>query len=229
MLEQKLQLTQRDEERLTKWMKLYGPQETGYACLYRAEDIDLVRKFVTKEKFYLDLEETKLTDEFIHQIERKLNDHHDAGFEIDGKKVEFLDCSKALDLPTIQGLHLLCRHCIVAISLPRYMGVGNDTREARVYQQQLFNEFGTRADMNNAPEGSITRVNQSLKWIGIFPASFPTVTVVEMGVFNVLSGYTTGTLFNRIVFTQFPIAHTAGGTAFTVATLINFLPQTKYE
>lgn len=212
---------------MTEWMKKFGPEDISYCCSWRPEDINALRLFVAVEKAYLDMDNTRLALHFVEQCERRLNDHK-AELVIPGFKIPIIECSKAVDLPSIQGLSYFCKGMMTTFTKPRWMGVGNDPREARAYHSKLYGELGTRADMNNAPEGSITRVNQSLKFIGIFPASFPTITVVEAAVYNVLSGYTSGTQFNRIVFVDFPIAHTSGALPFTVSIMENFAPVTQW-
>src|SRR5215510_10191667 len=119
-------------------MKEYGPQEVGYVCLWNPEDIEIVRGYVRKEAELLKVEDQTMHLEFINQIERALNDHKDAGISINNKKAEILAASKGLDIPTIQGLNFAARGVITVASRFRYMGAGDDPREARAYHQKLF-------------------------------------------------------------------------------------------
>jgi hypothetical protein len=227
---QQLEQQQKEEDRLTNIIKEYGPQELGYACLWRAEDIGIVTDYIAREAQLLEVEDQTMHLEFINQIERALNDHKGAGLTFRNKKAEILGAAKVKDLPTIQGLSYTARGVIQLLNKWKYMGAGNDPREARAYQQQLFGELGTRADMEIVAQGSITRVTapaDALKFIGIFPASFPTITVREAAVFNTLSG-TSGTMLERISFPDLAIAHTVSGTAFTVSILVNFLMVTRW-
>ena len=56
----------------------------------------------------------------------------------------------------------------------KYHGVGSSTIEPRAYQQKLYGEMEPRVDMTVAGTGLITRINQSIRTVGIFPSSFPT-------------------------------------------------------
>jgi hypothetical protein len=205
-------------DKQTEIMKQKGPQEITYASLFEAKDIPLIQKFMKLKT----RENPPQVIEFFDKCEQKWNDHNPT---ING--VEFLQVSRADDIPTIQGLAYSNKIVITGGVLWRYMGVGSDSREARCYQQRLYAETEPRADMTQAPQGSMTRVNQSMRFIGIFPASFPTITVRESGVFNVVTAYT-GTQLNRNMFSSTPITHTVGISGFTIGSLINFIPVTTW-
>jgi hypothetical protein len=152
--------------------------------------------------------------------------------EIDSQTLEIREIAKTKDIPTVQGLQWCCiRIMNPAFVIWRYHGVGNSTIEPRAYQQRLYGETEPRADMTIVAQGSATRVNQSLRFIGIFPASFPTITVRESAVFTNNTAYT-GIMLNRQVFTGgsagVPITHTVSVAPFTVATDINFASVTTW-
>lgn len=211
----------------TELMLKYGPKDICYAALYDAKDIIHIQKLSKQIHAADEQGKERLTKYFFDQLEKRWNDH-DTTLEIGNEKVKFLQVSKAGDIVTIQGLQFCCRMVITSGLAPwRYHGVGNSTLEARAYQQKLFTETEPRADMTIVAQGSIARVNQSMRFIGIFPASFPTITVRESGVFNINTAYT-GTMLNRQMFSSTPITHVVSGTAFTVATLINFTSVTTY-
>jgi hypothetical protein len=211
-------------DKQTEIMKKYGPHDTAYASLFLAEDLQLVQKFFSKIDTQINPPQII---EYFNKCEQKWNDHNPI-LKVGNKQVQFLQVAKADDIVTIQGLCFCARMIITSGLAPwRYHGVGSGTREARCYQPTLHSELEPRADMTIAAQGSISRVNQSMRFVGIFPASFPSLTVNESGVWNNVSG-TSGTLLNRQQFVSGSIAHTAGGTAFTVATDINFVPVTTW-
>lgn len=207
-------LEQLDKE--TELMKKYGPEETTYACLYEAKDMPLVQKFFSK----VSAEDPPEVIEFFQKCEQKWNDH-DPSIKIGNKEFRFSQVAKALDIPTIQGIALCMKGIAIAITPFRYMAVGTDSREQRTYQSQLFGETSTRMDMTVAASGSISRAGESMVFIGIFPVGYATITVRESGVWNVSSG-SAGTMLNRNMFKDFPIAHTQGVSGFTVGSRINW-------
>ena len=188
-------------------MLKHGPKDEAYASLFTKEDIKLVQKITD-------------IDDFMTKTIAKWNDHNPV-LEVGNHKIEFIQVSKAEDLPTFPGL-IHCNKLAFGASAVRwrYYGVGNDSREARPYQQQLFGEIFPRADMTSAPQGSATRSGNALRFIGIFPASFPTITVKESAVTQAVSG--TSVFLNRNVFASTPINHVVNVTAFTVASLLTF-------
>jgi hypothetical protein len=209
-------------------MLKYGPKDTCWAANWGEKDEPLLKKYFIKSAT-LGRENNPMVTEFFDQLERKWDDHIGI-LEIDSKTFEMAEIAKTDDIPTIQGLQHCCRQIIVAGLAPwRYHGAGSSTIEPRAYQQRLYGEAGTRADMTIAGQGSLTRSNQSLRGVGIFPASFPTLSVRESGIFTNSSGYTAGIMLNRQVFASNPIGHTVNGTTFTVATDINFASVTTWE
>jgi len=215
-------LEQMDKD--TELMKEFGPQETSYCVSWYKEDESFVQRYFRKADKIK--ENSPLIIEFWNQLERKFNDHQDAYIQFLGKKLYLVEIAKALDIPTIQGIVYCNKINLTAGLAPwRYMGVGNDSREARVYHQQLFGETSTRMDMTVA--GSMTRVNESMRFSATFPVGYATITVRESAIFNVSSGFT-GTQLNRNSFPDFPIVHTQGVLAFTVASDFNFAAETKW-
>ena len=217
-------------DRQTELMLKYGPKDTCWAANWGEKDEPLLQKYSIKSAT-LGRENNPMVIEFFDQLERKWNDHIGV-LQIDGQTFEIRDIAKTSDIVTIQGLQHCCRMIITAALTPwRYHGVGSGTIEPRSYQQRLTTETEPRADMTQAPQGSATRVNQSMRFIGIFPASFATITVRESGVFNNVSGYT-GIMLNRQVFTGgsagVPITHTVSVAPFTVATNIDFTSVTTW-
>jgi hypothetical protein len=215
-------------DKQTELMLKYGPKDTCWAATYQSKDEHLLKKYFIKSAT-LGRENNPMITEFFNQIERKWNDQKAATLEIDSKTFEIVEIAKTNDVPTIQGLQHCCRQIITA-GLPawRYHGVGSSSLEPRAYQQRLYGEAGTRADMTVAGQGSITRSNQSIRTVGTFPASFPTLTVKESAVFTNPTGYTAGIMLNRQVFASNPIGHTVNASAFTVATDINFAGITTW-
>jgi hypothetical protein len=208
-------------------MLKYGPKDTCWAANWGEKDERLLRKYFIKSAS-LGRENNPMVIEFFDQLENKWNDHTGI-LEIESEKFEMTEIAKTKDIPTVQGLQHCCRQIIVAGLPPwRYHGAGSSTIEPRAYQQRLYGEAGTRADMTIAGQGSITRNNQSIRAIGIFPASFPTLTIRESAVFTNSTGYTAGIMLNRQVFASNPIGHTVNGSAFTVATDINFASVTTW-
>jgi hypothetical protein len=209
-------------------MLKYGPKDTCWAANWGEKDEPLLKKYFIKSAT-LGRENNPMVTEFFDQLERKWNDHIGI-LEISSEKFEMAEIAKTDDIPTIQGLQYCCRQIIVPNLPPwRYHGAGSSTIEPRAYQQRLYGEAGTRADMTIAGQGSLTRSNQSLRGVGIFPASFPTLSVRESAIFTNSSGYTAGIMLNRQVFASNPIGHTVNGSAFTVATDINFASVTTWE
>ena len=214
-------------DRQTELMLKYGPKDTCWAATYQKEDEPLLKKYFIKSAT-LGRENNPFVIEFFDQLERKWNDQIGV-LEIDSQTFEIIEIAKTKDIPTVQGLQHCCRQIITA-GLPswRYHGAGSSTIEPRAYQQQLYGEAGTRADMTIGAQGSITRVNQNIRAIGIFPSTFPTLTIRESAVFTNSTGYTAGIMLNRQVFENNPIVHTINVSPFTVATDINFASETKW-
>jgi hypothetical protein len=219
-------------------MLKYGPKDTCWAANYEGKAEPLLQKYFIKSAT-LGRENNPMVIEFFDQLENRWNDHIGI-LEIDSKKFEMTDIAKTSDIPTIQGLQHCCKQIIngVTSSVPpgtevpwRYHGVGNSSLEPRAYQQRLYGETEPRSDMTAPASGSFTRVNESMRAIGIFTSSFPTITVRESAVFTNISVYT-GIMLNRQVFTGgsagVPIVHTSGVAPFTVATDINFASVTTW-
>jgi hypothetical protein len=213
-------------DKQTELMLKYGPKDTCWAANWGEKDEPLLQKYF-KKSATLDRENNPMVIQFFDQLERKWNDHIGA-LEIDGQLFEIIDIAKTSDIVTIQGLQRTCFLIIGGGALWRYHGVGNSTIEARAYQQRLFAETEPRADMTIGAQGSATRVSQSMRFIGIFPASFPSISVRESAIFNNNTGYTAGVMLNRQVFSASAIGHTVNVAPFTVATDINFVPVTTW-
>lgn len=221
-------LVQKQEQILidkqTELMKKYGPQETTYCVSWHKEDEEKVQKYFKKADKIKD--NSPLIIEFMNQLERRFNDHP-AYILYRNKRIYLNEIAKALDIPTIQGLQFAMRQIIVAgsgLSPWRYMAAGTDQRESRAYQPGLFGEVSPRLDMNST--GSITRVSESIEFIANYASSFATLTVKESAVWNATDN--NGTNLNRNMFKDFPIIHTAGALAFTIATNINFIPDVRW-
>lgn len=209
-------------------MLKYGPKDTCWAANYEDEPIaeELLKKYFIKSAT-LGREDNPMVIEFFDQLETKWNDHIGI-LEIDSQRFEITEIAKTKDIPTVQGLQWCSRQIITAGLSPwRYHGAGNSTIEPRAYQQKLYGETEPRADMTVGAQGSLTRVNQSIRAIGIFPSSFPTITVRESAVFTNVTGYT-GIMLNRQVFASNSITHTVNVAPFTVATDINFAGVTTW-
>ena len=179
-------------------MKKFGPQDTCYAILYDAEYSNYI---------------SKLSPDFLFQsLERKYNDH----------KVlpEVKAIVKADDMVTFPGLSY-CMQLILGSQTTRFifMCAGSSSNTADPFKQTLGSEAASRINMSTS--GSMTRSGQALRFVGNFPASFQTLTIRESGV-NTTSTPNTGILLNRNVFSSNAIGHTAGGTTFTLASLITF-------
>jgi hypothetical protein len=213
-------------DRQTELMLKYGPKTVSYAANWGEKDEPLLRKYFEKSAT-LGQENNPMVIMFFQQMEHKWNDHIGA-LEIDGQVFEIVDLARTEDLPTVQGMQYSCRIIIkTGLSVWRYHGAGSSDLEARAYQDRLFGEISTRADMSIGAEGSITRVAETLKAIGIFAAAYPTLTVRESGIWNVPFG-ATGTMLNREVFSGSPITHTVNVAPFTVATDMLFASVTTY-
>lgn len=217
-------------DKQTELMLKYGPKDTCWAANYEANAQSLLEKYFIKSAT-LGRENNPMVIEFFDQLENRWNDHIGI-LQIDSQIFEMTDIAKTKDIPTIQGLQWCCRQIITAGLAPwRYHGVGNSDLEPRAYQQRLYGETEPRRDMTVPAQGSITRVNQSMRAIGIFPIDFPTITVRESAVFNNVTGYT-GVMLNRQVFSGgsagVPIVHTVNIAPFTVATDINFASVTTW-
>jgi hypothetical protein len=221
-------------DRQTELMLKYGPKDTCWAANYEPNAEPLLQKYFIKSAT-LGREDNPMVIEFFDQLEKKWNDHTSI-LEIDSQRFEIIEIAKTKDIPTVQGLQHCCKQIIngVTSSSPpgteipwRYHGVGNSTIEPRVYQQKLYGEREPRADMTVGAQGSFTRVNESMRAIGIFPTSFPTITVKESGIFTNISAYS-GIMLNRQVFSSNPITHTVNVAPFTVATDINFASVTTW-
>jgi hypothetical protein len=184
-------------------MKKNGPQDVCYAVLYDARDSDYVRSLDPDSLFSL--------------IFQKWNDHRPS---------IFTDIAKADDVVTYPGLSF-CMQQIIGLTVVRfkYMIAGNGLTQARPYQQTMSNEVTPRIDMSLPGNGSMTRSGQALRFVGIFPASFPTATITESGVSNASPG---GVLLNRNLFSSNQINHTAGASAFTLASLLTFAGVTTW-
>lgn len=214
-------------DKQTELMLKYGPKDTCWVASYEGKAEPLLQKYFIKSAT-LGRENNPMVIEFFDQLEKKWNDHVgilDTGQE----RFEITEIAKTSDIVTIQGLQQCCRMIITPALAPwRYPGVGNSTIEARAYQQRLYGEIEPRRDMTVPAQGSFTRVNESMRAIGIFPLDFPTITVRESAIFNNVTGYTTGIMLNRQVFSAKPITHTVNVAPFTVATDINFVSVTTY-
>jgi len=224
------QILEAPRDKQTELMLKYGPKDTCWAANWGEKDEYLLKRYFEKSAT-LGRENNPMVIEFFDQLENKWNDHTGI-LQIDGQTFEIRDIAKTKDIPTVQGLQWCCRQIITVGLAPwRYHGVGSDNREARAYQQRLYGETEPRADMTIPAKGSITRVNQSIRAIGIFPIDFPTITVRESAVFTNVTVYT-GVMLNRQVFSGgsagVPITHTINVAPFTVATDINFAPVTTW-
>ena len=186
-------------------MKRLGPQDTTYAILYDAEDAEYISKLSP--------------DYLFSNLERKYNDHHSAL-----PKVKAI--VKADDMVTFPGLSY-CMQLILGLQTTRFtfMCAGSSPIIADPFRQTLVTEASSRINMGTS--GSMTRSGQALRFVGNFPASFQTITVAESGV-NTLSVPNSGILLNRNQFSSSDIVHIAGGTAFTLATLITFVSVTTW-
>jgi len=215
-------------DRQTELMLQYGPKDTCWAATWGEHDEPLLKKYF--EKAALPGSEDNATIiEFFDCLERRWNDHAASLTLQNGKNLAVVDIAKTEDIVTIQGLQYLC-NLVISSGLPffRYHGAGSSTIEPRAYQQRLYGEIEPRADMTVGAQGSITRVGTAIRAIGIFPTSFPTITVRESAIFTNVTGYTAGTMLNRQVFSSSPISHTVNGGPFTLATDITFTPVTIY-
>jgi len=228
LLEQQQQQQQQPPmDKQTELMLKYGPKDTCWVASYQGKDEPLLQRYFIKSAT-LGRENNPMVIQFFDQLEKKWNDHIGI-LELDSERFEIIEIAKTSDIVTIQGLQFCCRQIINTGLAPwRYHGVGNSTIEARSYQQRLFAETEPRADMTIPAQGSITRVSQSMRAIGIFPASFPTITVRESAIFNNNTGYTAGTMLNRQMFSGTPITHTVSVAPFTVATDVNFVSVTTW-
>ena len=182
----------------TDLMKKNGPQDTCYAVLYDAKDADYISKLNPDDLFSL-----------IYQ-----------------KSSIFKTMSKADDVVTFPGLSY-CMQLILGSQTTRFtfMCAGSSSNTTDPFKQTLGSEAASRLNMSIS--GSMTRSGQALRFVGNFPASFQTITVRESGV-NTNSVPNSGILLNRNVFSSSPIVHTAGGTAFTLASLITFSSVTTW-
>ncbi len=187
-----------ESDHYTELMKKFGPQDTCYAVLYEANDAGYVSK--------LD------PDFFFQKLEEKYNDHPSLP--------EFIQIAKADDIVTFPGLSY-CMQLILGSQTTRFtfMAAGASDVTVNPFQQFLDSEASSRINMSLT--GSMTRSGQALRFVGNFPASFQTITVKESGVFTT-SVPATGIMLNRNLFPSIPITHIAGGTAFTLASLITF-------
>lgn len=208
-------------DRQTELMLKYGPKDTCWAATYRKEDEPLLKKYFIKSAS-LGRENNPMIIEFFNQQEKKWDDHIGI-LEVDSQTFEMIEIAKTKDVPTVQGLQHCCRQIITA-GLPfwKYHGVGSSTIEPRAYQQRLYGEIEPRTDMTVAGQGSITRVNQSIRAVATFPSTFPSLAVRETAIFTNSTGYTAGIMLNRQVFASNPIGHTVNVSPFTVGTDINF-------
>jgi hypothetical protein len=187
-------------------MKKNGPQDVCYCVSYDSKDSQFMQK--------LD------RDLLFQKLEEKWNDHHSLP--------EFIQVSKADDVVTYPGLSYCMQQILGSITTRwRYMCAGSGTQQARPYQQGLEAEVFPRADMTVPAQGSATRSNQALRFVGIFPASFPTITVRESAVTQAVSG--TSVYLNRNLFTSNPITHTVSVLPFTIASLITFSSVTTWS
>jgi len=180
-------------------MKKNGPRDICYAVLYDAKDANYI---------------SKLNPDILFQmLERKWNDHPSLP--------EFIQVSKADDIVTFPGLSY-CMQLILGLQTTRFtfMCAGASPNYAIPFQQLLGSEAASRINMSTS--GSMTHSGTSLRFIGNFPSSFQSMTVNESGV-NTTSTPNTGIFLNRNVFSANAINHTAGGTAFTLASLITFV------
>jgi hypothetical protein len=180
-------------------MKRFGPKDVTYVALYEAKDAEYI---------------SKLNPDFlVKQLEKRYNDH--IGLP------EFIDVVKADDIVTFPGLSY-CMQLILGSQTTRFtfMCIGSGLDKASPFQQLLITEAASRGNM--ATIGSMTLSGSTImRFICNFPASFQTITIRESGV-NTTSTPNTGILLNRNMFSGTAIAHTAGGTAFTIATDITF-------
>jgi hypothetical protein len=215
-------------DRQTELMLKYGPKDTCWAATYQKEDEPLLQKYFIKSAT-LGRENNPSVIEFFNQLERKWNDRTGI-LEIDSQTFEIVEIAKTKDIPTIQGLQHCCRQIMTA-GLPswRYHGAGSSTIEPRAYQQKLYGEIEPRADMTQPAQGSITRVSQSIRAVGIFPSTFPTLTVRESAIFTNSTGFTAGIMLNRQVFVGNQIVHTVNVSPFTIGTDINFAGETRWD
>ncbi len=185
-------------------MKKFGPQDTCYAVLYEAKDAAFISKLNP--------------DTLFQKLEEKYNDHPSLP--------EFLQVAKADDIVTFPGLSY-CMQLILGLQTTRFifMCAGSSPAYAIPFQQRLGSEAGSRLNMTTS--GTMTRSGQALRFVANFPASFQSLSVNESGV-NTTSTPNTGILLNRNVFSSSAINHTAGGTAFTLASLITFSSVTTW-
>jgi len=219
-------------DRQTELMLKYGPKDTCWAANWGEADELLLRRYFEKAAS-LGSDNNQMVNEFFDCLERAWNDHAGSLSLQDGNSFAVVDIAKTEDIPTIQGIQWCCRKIITSgLADWRYHGVGNSLLEPRAYQQRLYAETEPRADMSVGAQGSRTRQAQSMRFVGIFAASFPTITVRESAVFTNSTGYTAGIMLNRQTFTGgsagSPIVHTVNAAPFTVATDFNLTPVTTW-
>jgi len=214
-------------DKQTELMKKYGPQETCYCVSWHKEDEQFIQKYFKKADKIK--ENSPLIIEFMKQLEKRFNDHP-AYILYRNRRIYLNEISKALDIPTVQGVQFMMRQIMVGgilggLSPWKYMAAGSDPREARAYQVGVFGEVLPRIDMSSS--GTITRVNQSIEFIANFPSSFASLTVKESSIWNATDA--NGTNLNRNMFKDFPIPHVAGVAPFTLANNINFVSDDTWN
>ena len=179
-------------------MKKNGPRDVSYAVLYDKKDADYIASLSPDNLFSL----------------------------IEKESDVFLQIAKADDIVTYPGL-AYCMQLILGTQTTRFSfyGVGSSSIIADPFRQTLVSEASSRMNLTIPAQGSATRTTSGglscLRFIGIFPASFQTITVTESGMFTT-STPNTGIMLNRNVFSSAPITHVSGVTAFTVASDVRF-------
>jgi hypothetical protein len=199
-----LQILEQQQDYYTELMKKFGPKDICYAVLYDAKDADYI---------------SKLNPDILFQkLEEKYNDHPSLP--------EFITVQKADDVVTFPGLSY-CMQLILGSQTTRFtfMCAGSSPVLANSFRQTLVSEASSRINMSTS--GSMTSSLFGLRFVANFPASFQTITVTESGV-NTLSVPNTGILLNRNVFSNVPITHVSGVTAFTLASRITFSAVTTW-
>lgn len=191
-----------------------GVKDICYASLFDKKDLPFLYRYAEKVRA---THSQQLVDDFNNACQRKVDDHN----PVLGNGIEFLQVSRADDLPVDGGLTRCCAQIIGTSSARwQYMGKGTSLTGLGPGNTALLAEVTPRIDMSLF--GWREWASTSLRYLAIFGESVATITVNEAGIFDLSSA---GTMLNRNVFSALSISHTANITGFVISTIVEFVPK----
>jgi hypothetical protein len=191
-------------------------KDVCYASLFDKKDLPYIYRLAEEIRT---THNQDLVNEFNNKLENKWNDHNHY-LQIGNRDIEIQQVAKADDLVVTVGINQ-CIDQILGASTTRwqYMARGTGTTTPAAANTTLVTEVASRVDMSTS--GWREYAGSSLRFAGIHGESIATITVNECGVFT---AFTSGTMLNRNVFSNFPLTHTINIDGIVLSAVVEFVP-----